>query len=235
MAYCRYIASLLNNQFNLFFFLLQIMVTFIHVPRVWGNWHAEVTRGKQRWFSHSVVSNSCDPMDYSLPMGFSRQEYWSGLPFPSPGDLPSPGLQPRSPALQADSLPTGLLGKPWKLLKYTQDPSWSGHLWQTGSEAVSQNHHLRENPTAIGFRWKPTRSECPLEFTSFTFTLLILSQSCFFTVWKNGCFVLDHSHETRKASLVYCSPMASNCHLCKPLSPKRLLSPQISEYVSEPL
>ena len=39
-----------------------------------------------------------------LSMGFSRQEYWSGLPFPSPGDLPDPGLQHRSPALQADSL-----------------------------------------------------------------------------------------------------------------------------------
>ena len=39
-------------------------------------------------------------------MGFSRQEYWSGLPFPSPGDLPSPGIEPGSPALQADSLPT---------------------------------------------------------------------------------------------------------------------------------
>ena len=44
----------------------------------------------------------------SLSMGFSRQEYWSGLPFPSPGDLPSPGIEPRSPALQADSLPTEL-------------------------------------------------------------------------------------------------------------------------------
>ena len=43
-----------------------------------------------------------------LCMGFSRQEYWSGLPFPSPGDLPSPGIEPRSPALQADSLPTEL-------------------------------------------------------------------------------------------------------------------------------
>ena len=41
-----------------------------------------------------------------LSMGFSRQEYWSGLPFPSPGDLPDPGIEPRSPALQADSLPT---------------------------------------------------------------------------------------------------------------------------------
>ena len=43
-----------------------------------------------------------------LPMGFSRREYWSGLPFPSPGDLPDPGIKPRSPALQADSLPTEL-------------------------------------------------------------------------------------------------------------------------------
>ena len=41
-----------------------------------------------------------------LSMGFSRQEYWSGLPFPSPGDLPDPGLEPGSPALQADSLPS---------------------------------------------------------------------------------------------------------------------------------
>ena len=47
-----------------------------------------------------------------LSMGFSRQEYWSGLPFPSPGDLPNPGIKPRSPALQADDLPTKLWGKP---------------------------------------------------------------------------------------------------------------------------
>ena len=45
-------------------------------------------------------------------MGFSRQEYWSGLPFPSPGDLPDPGIEPRSPALQADSLPSEPAGKP---------------------------------------------------------------------------------------------------------------------------
>ena len=40
-----------------------------------------------------------------LSMGFSRQEYWSGFPIPSPGDLPDPGIEPKSPALQADSLP----------------------------------------------------------------------------------------------------------------------------------
>ena len=43
-----------------------------------------------------------------LSMGFSRREYWSGLPFPSPEDLPNPGIQPRSRALQANSLPTEL-------------------------------------------------------------------------------------------------------------------------------
>ena len=45
-------------------------------------------------------------------MGFSRQEYWSGLPFPSPGDLPNPGIEPGSAALQADALPSKPLGKP---------------------------------------------------------------------------------------------------------------------------
>ena len=45
-------------------------------------------------------------------MGFSRQEYLSGLPFPSPGDFPNPGIELGSPELQADSLPTELRGKP---------------------------------------------------------------------------------------------------------------------------
>ena len=43
-------------------------------------------------------------------MEFSRQEYWSGLPFPSPGDLPNPGIEPRSPTFQADALPS----EPWE-------------------------------------------------------------------------------------------------------------------------
>ena len=42
-------------------------------------------------------------------MGFSRQEYWSGLPFPSPGDLSDPGIEPRSPALQLDSEPPEMI------------------------------------------------------------------------------------------------------------------------------
>ena len=51
---------------------------------------------------------------YQVPpsMGFFRQEYWNGLPVPSPGDLPDPGIEPRSPALQADALLSEPPGKP---------------------------------------------------------------------------------------------------------------------------
>ena len=50
---------------------------------------------------------------------FPRPEYWSGQPFPSPGDLPNPRIKPGSPALQADSLPTELSGKPMLIYAYT--------------------------------------------------------------------------------------------------------------------
>ena len=67
---------------------------------------------------HAVVYNSlwsvaCQAL---LSLEFSRQEYWSGLPFPSPGDLPNPGIEPGSPASQADSLLSELPGKPPKPL-----------------------------------------------------------------------------------------------------------------------
>ena len=58
----------------------------------------------------------CDPVDSSPPgfsvHEFSRQEYWSGLPVPSPGYLPNPGIEPQSLTLQADSLPSEPPGKP---------------------------------------------------------------------------------------------------------------------------
>ena len=59
-----------------------------------------------------------------LSMEFSRQEYWSGLPFSPPGDLPDPGIKPRSLALQLDALPSELLGKPWSLPNCHQPGSW---------------------------------------------------------------------------------------------------------------
>ena len=70
--------------------------------------------------SLSLVAKLCPTLETTwtlacqapLSTGFSRQEYWRGLPFPSPGDLPNPGIEPGSPALQADSLPTELQGGP---------------------------------------------------------------------------------------------------------------------------
>ena len=61
-------------------------------------------------------------------MEFSRQEYWSGLPFPFPGDLPYPGMEPRSPALPADSLPSEPPGKPYIGLQITFTSSLKLHL-----------------------------------------------------------------------------------------------------------
>ena len=55
-----------------------------------------------------------------LSVEFPRQEYWSGLPCPPPGDLPNPWIEPRSPALQVDSLPSELPGKPWSLWRLGQ-------------------------------------------------------------------------------------------------------------------
>ena len=49
-----------------------------------------------------------------MSMGFSRQGYWRGLPFPSPGDLPNPGIEPGSPILLSDALPSEPPGKPWQ-------------------------------------------------------------------------------------------------------------------------
>ena len=68
---------------------------------------------RQKYWSGVPVAKLCptlcDPMDVAhqapLSMGFPSQEYWSGLTFPSPGDLPYPGIKPASPGLQVDSLP----------------------------------------------------------------------------------------------------------------------------------
>ena len=89
-----------------------------------------------------LYSTLCDPMDCSPPgssvHGIPRQEYWNGLPFPSPGDLPDSGIEPRSPALQADSLlsePWGNHGS-WPQLQGMEMPE---HC-DTGNEVVGEQH-----------------------------------------------------------------------------------------------
>ena len=95
-------------------------------------------------------------------MGFPRQEYWSGLPFPPPGDLSDPGIKPRSPTLQADSLPPEPPGKPPERLREPQKAhgmlrhcecflirwgvGWTGQDWGgpeplfTGKKSSGQGH-----------------------------------------------------------------------------------------------
>ena len=85
--------------------------------------HAGIFLGKAQvsrlpyGISHSVMSNSCglkrsEACQAPLSMEFSRPEYLGGLPFPPPGHLPKPETEPRSPALQANSLPTEPPGEP---------------------------------------------------------------------------------------------------------------------------
>ena len=66
-----------------------------------------------KWLSRVRLFATPWTVAYKAPlsMEFSRKEYWSGLPFPSPGDLPNPGIEPKSPALQADALPSEPPGK----------------------------------------------------------------------------------------------------------------------------
>ena len=66
------------------------------------------------YISRSGIGSSYWAFQASLSMGFSGQESWSRLPLPSPGDLPNPGIKPRSPVLQADTLTSDLPGKPEK-------------------------------------------------------------------------------------------------------------------------
>ena len=76
-------------------------------------------------------------------MGYSRQEYWTGVPLPSPGDLPNLGIEPRSPTLQAESLPAEPPGKPKNTgvgslsflqgIFLTQEMNWGSHALQVDS------------------------------------------------------------------------------------------------------
>ena len=78
-------------------------------------------------YSHSVMSDSLQPhgLQPPLSMEFSREEYWSGQPFPSPGDFPTEKLNPGPPELQADCLPSEPPGKPPKNVTFL-DKSFLG-------------------------------------------------------------------------------------------------------------
>ena len=102
-------------------------------------------------------------------MGFSRQEYWSGLPFPSPGDLPDPGIKPGSPALQADSLLSEPPGKHY-LNKFQEFFCWECYsYWSSfkfvlrdGTQLPGSGCYGVVEPGATGVAlpvsWRPSRA-----------------------------------------------------------------------------
>ena len=115
---------------------------------------------------------------YQAPpsMGFSRQEYWSGLPFPSPGDLPNPGIKSRSLALQTDALPSEPPGKP----KWSWEPFKTELLtryaivfnlfkvfsrWLSGKESTYKCRRFRRlgfNPWVKKIPWRKTWQPSPV-------------------------------------------------------------------------
>ena len=122
------ILAIINGEQCTLLFLLTSWTILRHLPQILEFFTSSDIL-LRKWKSLSRVQLFTIPWTVvyqaSLSMGFSRQEYWSGLPFPAPGDLPNPGIKPRSPALQADALPSEPPGMP--LLGYMS--SHLGPIW----------------------------------------------------------------------------------------------------------
>ena len=114
-------------------------------------------KNNQDWESLCVCVTCSVVSDCLQPMEISRQEYWSELPFPSPGDLPDPGIQPGSPTLQGDSLPSEPQGSPenhcsilqqWSRLPKevfgAHDQNFINVLWVRNTVEVPGNYRLYE-------------------------------------------------------------------------------------------
>ena len=109
-------------------------------------------------------------------MEFSRQEYWSGLPFPSPEDLPDPGIEPGSPALQADALPSEPPGKPWtlKFLVISQFLFYSSVVSIYNNNKISVNTEFFDIMQLIIINTFKNVESCNLQGMRFQKTLLLL-------------------------------------------------------------
>ena len=146
----------------------------------------------------SVMSDSLNHIDCSPP-GFSvhedspGQEYWSGLPCPAPGDLPNPRIKPRSPALQADSLPSESPGKPHHLLHPSPLPSVFPSIRVFSNESAL---HIRRQKWSFGFSISPSNEYSGLiSFRIDWFDLLAVQGTL-----KSLC-----KHYSSKASILWCS------------------------------
>ena len=127
------------------------ILSHVHSPRFLQTFQICIlTRERSKCVNHSVMSNSAISwtVDHQAPLSieFSRQEYWSGLLFLFPGDLLNPEIEPRSPALRADSLPSEPPGKPRERLKEKKKirilcllpfPTLSRFPWKQNGESTT--------------------------------------------------------------------------------------------------
>ena len=111
-------------------------------------------------------------------MGFSRQEYWSGLPFPSPGDLPNPGIEPRSPALQADALTSEPPGKTkMGTIKDRNgmdltEAEYIKKMWKEYTEELyKKDLHNSDNHDGVITHLEPDILECEVKWTLDSITM----------------------------------------------------------------
>ena len=148
----------LKTHFRLLYYRFIILnlhqIRYVAFAWVWHSLGKSITLYRLIKYSMWAQSYStfCDPMDSThqspLSMGFPRQEYWSGLPFPSPGDLPNPGLEPGSYSLLVTSEKTG--SSPWRsLFPFLLTPSCH---WQT------QKLHSTSLPGLWITPWTPGHS-----------------------------------------------------------------------------
>ena len=180
---------------------LRVMAIF--TQPLWGSWKWKV---KVKSLSRVRLFATPWTVPYQAPqsMEFSRQEYWSGLPFPSPEDLPNPGIEPRSPALQADALPSEPPGKPYNAqmfslqflmqsLQKAGDLGWShpflvGREWRRDCDAELESRYSNFRCSGSPPRLRhprvatPQRGNCLTHHSSLKFTRLCVGRS-----WEDIC------------------------------------------------
>ena len=121
-----------------------------------------VKRSEVKSFSHVQLFATPWTVVHQAPpsMEFSRQEYWSGLPFPSPGDLPKLGIEPGSPALQADALPSEPPGKPMNSMERQKDMTLKGEIPSSVGDQYAIGEEWR-NRSRKNEEAEPKQKQCP--------------------------------------------------------------------------
>ena len=133
------------SSYSVFHYLITLLCDIAHTC-VCVCPYIILTTNLSKWKSLSRVWLFATPWivacPASLSMDYSRPDYWSGLPFPSPGDLPNPGIEPRSSALQVDSLPSEPPGKPHNKPRMRLSSLFLFYIWNQDLQSRWQSPDL---------------------------------------------------------------------------------------------